>query len=136
MQRHLTMAASMENLEKATAFLDSALGEEMVPPKAVLQAELALEEAYVNVVHYAYPDGNGEVTLELRTDPDARTFTLRLLDGGIPFNPLEEEAPDLSLSSGDREIGGLGIFLVRKNMDDVSYEYADGQNILTMKKRY
>ncbi len=130
------MAASMENLEKATAFLDSVLEEEMVPPRTVLQTELALEEAYVNVVHYAYPDGTGEVTLELRTDPDARVLTLRLMDRGVPFNPLEEAAPDLSLSSGDRKIGGLGIFLVRKNMDEVSYEYADGQNVLTMQKQY
>ncbi len=136
MQRQLTMAASMENLEKATAFLDGALEEKMVPPRTALQTELALEEAYVNVVHYAYPDGAGEVTLELQTDPDDRLLTLRLMDRGVPFNPLEEAAPDLSLSAGERQVGGLGIFLVRKNMDEVFYEYVNGQNVLTMRKRY
>ncbi len=135
MHRQLTMGAAMDNLEKATAFLDSGLGE-LVSPRILLQAELALEEAYVNVAHYAYPGAEGEVTLELSVDEEQRILELRLLDQGIPFNPLEESAPDLSLSSKEREVGGLGIFLVRKNMDAVLYDYQDGQNILTMRKKY
>lgn len=136
MREHLTMAATMDNLEQATGFLDAALEKLEVSPKTQLQLELALEEAYVNVVHYAYPDEDGEVTLELETEPDQRLFVLRLRDHGIAFNPLEEEEPDVSLTAGERRIGGLGIFLVRKNVDEVSYEYRDGQNVLTMRKGY
>lgn len=136
MREHLTMAATMDNLEQATGFLDAALEKLEVSPKTQLQLELALEEAYVNVVHYAYPDEDGEITLELETEPDQRLFVLRLRDRGIAFNPLKEEEPDVSLTAGERQIGGLGIFLVRKNVDEVSYEYRDGQNVLTMRKGY
>lgn len=136
MREHLTMAATMDNLEQATGFLDAALEKLEVSPKTQLQLELALEEAYVNVVHYAYLDEDGEITLELETEPDQRLFVLRLRDRGIAFNPLKEEEPDVSLTAGERQIGGLGIFLVRKNVDEVSYEYRDGQNVLTMRKGY
>lgn len=136
MREHLTMAATMDNLEQATGFLDAALEKLEVSPKTQLQLELALEEAYVNVVNYAYPGETGEVTLELETDPDQRLLVLRLRDHGIAFNPLEEAEPDVSLAAGERQIGGLGIFLVRKNVDEVSYEYRDGQNVLTMRKGY
>lgn len=136
MQKQLTVAAAMDNLEKVTAFLDEMLEMLEASPRVQLQLELALEEAFVNVVHYAYPEGTGEVMLLLRAEEEERVLWLSLSDSGVPFNPLEEEAPDVSLSARERSIGGLGIFLVRKNTDEVSYEYCGGRNILTMKKNY
>ena len=101
---------------------------------------LVVEELVVNVVDYAYPevaDCNSLTTdyLDVEIERDKESITLRFRDGGVPFNPLAKDLPDTSLPLEQRQIGGLGIFLVIKKMDSVEYEYTDGENVLTIMKK-
>lgn len=102
-----------------------------VPMPDVFQLNLALEEAVVNVMSYAYPEQTG-MPVTLTMDSDSGQLTFRLTDNGIPFDPTATEDPDITLAAEDREIGGLGTFLVRSIMDEVNYERHDNSNILTM----
>lgn len=95
---------------------------------------LAVEEAVVNVVDYAYQDGEGWLEAETAINAEGSVLSLIIRDAGVPFNPLEKADPDLSLSAEERGIGGLGIFLCKQLMDNVSYVYQDGCNVLTMTK--
>lgn len=97
----------------------------------IMLINTALEEVFVNVAKYAYDDG-GEVEVILSNDKTKVTFVFR--DSGKPFNPLERQDPDINASSDEREIGGLGIFMVKKIMDTVDYAYIDGKNVLTLTK--
>ena len=96
---------------------------------------LSIEEAVENVVRYAYNGGIGWLEAGTSLDQDKLLLTIELRDAGVPFNPLEKEDPDITLSAEEREVGGLGIFLCKKMMDSLSYRYEDGNNILTMTKK-
>ena len=97
----------------------------------IIMINTALEEVFVNVCQYAY-DGSGSVEVSLSNDRKKVTFVFK--DSGKPFNPLEKADPNITASSEEREIGGLGIFMVKKIMDNVKYVYKDGYNILTLEK--
>ena len=100
--------------------------------KEFLTLQLACEEIVVNITSYAYPggsDGYLDVIIQ-KTD----RIVIRFEDGGVPFNPLEHKSPDITLPWKQRPIGGLGIFLLRRKMDDIHYEYVDNKNILTIEK--
>ena len=126
--------ARLDRLEEAQAFVAAGMEKAGVPEKTAMQISVAFEEMFVNVCNYAYPDAEGDVTVGMAaTDGDV---TIRLTDAGIPFNPLEKETPDTTLSAEERPIGGLGIFMVRKTMDEVEYAYQDRQNVFTMRKHY
>ena len=101
--------------------------------KAALALRLACEEIVMNVTAYAYPEGKSEGFLDVDISKTDR-ITIRFEDGGVPFNPLEQQKPDTGLSWKNRRIGGLGIFLVRRKMDDVRYAYENGKNVLTIEK--
>lgn len=135
-EREINIEAKTENLSRVMEFLNSALEEFGCPMKVKLQLEIALEEMFVNVAMYAYSGraepGRVSVRLEKRENPSGIAVTLT--DSGIPFNPLMKEAPDITLPLEKRKIGGLGIFMVRKSMDEVLYEYRDGKNVLTFIK--
>ena len=90
---------------------------------------VVVEELVLNIVDYSHSD-----YLDVEVMRDEKSMTLRFRDGGVPFNPLEREFPDFSIPMEDRQIGGLGIFMVIQYMDDVAYEYTGGENILTVKK--
>lgn len=96
---------------------------------------LSIEEAVDNVVRYAYEGGIGWLEVGTRIENDAPILTIELRDAGVPFNPLENDDPDITLSAEEREIGGLGIFLCKKMMDSINYRYEDGNNVLTMTKK-
>ena len=96
---------------------------------------VAIEEVFVNVAHYAYPDGEGEMELGIGFDEASREVTFRITDKGVPFDPLQKPDPDITLSAEEREIGGLGIFIAKQTMDSLSYAYENGENILTMIKK-
>ncbi|MBE6827895.1 MAG: serine/threonine protein phosphatase [Ruminococcaceae bacterium] len=128
----LTVEAKKENLDEVIGFVDGYLEKSDCPMKAQMQINLAVEEIFVNIASYAYGGKNG--TAEITMSGEENEVTITFADSGIPYNPLEKEDPDISLSADVREIGGLGIFLVKKNMDNVSYDYTDGKNILTIKK--
>lgn len=101
--------------------------------KEMFAIHLVCEEIVVNIVNYAYPDSNnGYLIVELMNDGKILSIVFR--DGGIPFNPLEKGAPDISLPLEEREIGGLGIFLTQQMMDVVSYDYLNNENVLTINK--
>ena len=134
MRKTMTLDAAVANLDQALAFVDEALEQLDCPMKQQMQVDLAVEEAFVNVANYAYGDQTGPVTLDLEAEEETGWVTITLRDSGMPFNPLERDDPDLSLPAEERAIGGLGIFMVKKNMDEVSYAYENGQNILTMRR--
>ena len=131
----LTVDATLDNLRLVNAFLEEHLEEADCPLKAQMQISVAAEEIYVNIAHYAYAPETGRATLRLELQEEPPAVTLTFLDSGMPFNPLDRTAPDVSLPAEEREIGGLGIFMTRKSMDDVRYEFRDGQNVLTLIKR-
>ena len=96
---------------------------------------VAIEEVFVNVAHYAYGGGEGDMCLGIGFDEESRTVTFRMTDKGVPFDPLKKPDPDITLSAEEREVGGLGIFITKKTMDTVTYAYENGENILTMIKK-
>ncbi len=128
----LKVDATEENMGAVNDFLGEFLEEHNCPMKTQMQIELAIEEAYINVAKYAYGDGAGEAEVTVSFENNELTIVLK--DSGTPYNPLEKEDPDITLSAEERPIGGLGVFLVKKVMDGVAYTYENGQNILTMKK--
>lgn len=103
-------------------------------PKESYAIHLVCEELVVNVVSYAYAD-EAEGYLKIQIEKADGTITIRFIDGGVAFNPLEREMPDVSLSMEERQIGGLGIFLTVQMMDEVQYERINNENVVTIKKR-
>ena len=97
------------------------------------QISISVEEIFINIVHYAYGADGGEVVVKCTVQNGEAVMTFE--DSGTPYDPLKASDPDITLSVDEREEGGLGIFMVKKNMDEVAYEYKDGKNIFTMKKR-
>ena len=120
---------------KALEILDAILHTPEVASckKELFALRLVCEELVVNVVDYAYPE-EVEGWMDIEIERDDESIIIRFKDGGVPFNPLEREMPDTTLPLEERRIGGLGIFLTIKKMDEVKYEYVDNQNILTIKK--
>ena len=130
----LEIEAATENLEEVQSFVGERLESADCPLKTLMQIGVAVEEIFVNIASYAYaPEkGNALVRVEVSTAPV--TVSITFIDHGIPYDPLSRTDPDTSLPAEERGIGGLGIFMTKKLMDDIAYEYRDGQNILTMKK--
>lgn len=134
--KELKIEASTENLNQVMAFVDESLEEAGCSMKAQIQIDVAVEEVFVNIAQYAYAPGTGEAVIRVETEKNPGTVEIVFIDSGIPFNPLAVKEPDVTLSASDRKIGGLGIFMVKKSMDDVNYEYVDKKNILTIKKNF
>ena len=132
--KSITVEAKIENVDKVTEFVNEVLEEKDCPLKVQMQLDVAIDEIFWNIAYYAYGKGSGNATIQIEMEDNPPKITLTFIDQGIPYNPLENKDPDITLDIEDREIGGLGIFLVKKTMDELSYEYVDGQNILTMKK--
>lgn len=133
--KELTVPATLEKLDAVQAFLEEELEKNDCPMKAVMQISIAVEEIYVNIAHYAYHPEIGEATVRCSVGGDPLQVTIQFLDSGKPFDPLAKQDADTTLSAEERDIGGLGILMVKKSMDNVAYEYRDGCNILTLKKR-
>ena len=132
--RELTIAATVENIEVVTDFVNEQLVALDCPIKAQMQIDIAIDELFGNIAHYAYYPGVGEVTVCVEFLEDPQAVVITFIDGGIAYDPLEKEDPDITLDIEEREIGGLGIFMVKKSMDEISYAYEDGKNILSIKK--
>ena len=129
-----TFPAKTDALSDVLGFVDEMLQSYDCPMKIQMGICVAIEEVFVNIAHYAYPSGNGEALIEIETDNVTKSVKITIEDQGIPYDPLKKEDPDITLSSEERPIGGLGIYMVKKSMDEVSYEYTDGKNRLTIKK--
>ena len=130
-----TFPAHTDSLPDVLGFVEEVLENCQCSMRTQTALCIAMEEAFVNVANYAYPDGAGTATLEIGFREESRDVTFRLKDEGIPFDPLQKPDPDITLSLEERQIGGLGIFIVKKTMDTVHYEYKNNQNILTMVKK-
>ena len=127
--------AKTEALSDVLGFVDQTLESLECPMKIQTAVCVAIEEVFVNVAHYAYGDGEGDMTLGIGFDEESRAVTFRMTDKGVPFDPLKKPDPDITLSAEERDIGGLGIFITKKTMDSVEYAYENGENILTMIKK-
>ena len=130
-----TFPAKVESLSDVLGFVDETLEKYECPMKTQTAICVAIEEVFVNVAHYAYGEGEGDMTLGIGFDNESREITFRMTDKGTPFDPLKKPDPDITLSAEDREIGGLGIFITKKTMDTVTYAYENGENVLTMIKK-
>ena len=130
-----TFPAKVESLSDVLGFVDQTLESYECPMKIQTAICVAIEEVFVNVAHYAYGEGEGNMTLGIGFDAQSREITFRMADKGSPFDPLKKPDPDITLSAEEREIGGLGIFITKKTMDTVTYAYENGENILTMIKK-
>ena len=127
--------AKTESLDDILSLTEQMLEKYECPMKMQMAICVAIEEVFVNVAHYAYGEGEGDVTFVIKFDESTRNITFQIIDKGIPFNPLEKPDPDITLSAEEREIGGLGIFITKKTMDTVTYSYENNENILTMIKK-
>ena len=129
-----TFRATTETLPEVLSFTEETLEGVGLSLKTTTALCVAIEEVFVNIAHYAYPEGEGDVTLRISFDKDNSSVTFTLRDKGVPFDPLAKADPDITLPAAKREIGGLGIFIAKKTMDSLSYTFENGENILTMTK--
>ncbi len=133
--KELTLDAVVENIDKVTDFVNNELDAYDCLMKARMQINVAIDELFGNIAHYAYEKGTGKATVRIEVEEEPLTVSITFIDSGKPFNPLDRPEPDTTLSAQERAIGGLGIFLVKKTMDKVEYLYQNGQNMLTIKKK-
>lgn len=134
MRRETWIKAEKEQLDGLLALINGDLEQAGCTQEVMIAVGICAEEIFVNVASYGYPHGEGDV--QVIEEIEGRRITLELRDGGIPYNPLAREDPDITLSAEERQVGGLGIFMVRSMMDGVSYEYRDEKNCLKMWKEW
>ena len=133
-QNHLTLPNDVQEVPQLNAFVDEVCETAGLDMSTTMKINLAIEEAVVNVMNYAYPQGSkGDVTIEAKSDGKEMTFIIT--DTGKPFDPTAKPEVDITLSAEDRAIGGLGIHLIRQIPDRINYERTDGHNILTLIKK-
>ncbi len=132
--KELTVEALVENIDRVTDFVNEELDAADCPPKAQMQIDVAIDEIFSNIAYYAYAPQTGPVTVRVEVEQAPRAARITFIDQGKPYDPLSAREPDITLSAEERKVGGLGIFLVKKTMDEVRYEYADGRNVLTLRK--
>ena len=132
--KELTVDAVVENIARVTDFVDGQLEELGCPVKAQMQIDIAIDELFGNIAHYAYNPEVGAATVRVEVVEEPLSVVVSFIDHGVPYDPLAKEDPDVGLSLEEREIGGLGIYMVKKSMDEISYEYRGGQNILRIRK--
>lgn len=134
--KKMVLTAEIGRVDDVIDFINEELEAHDVPMKVIMQLDIAIEEIFVNIAHYAYNPEIGEAAITVDVQDDPPCVEVCFIDRGKPYDPLSREDPDVTLGVEDREIGGLGIYMVKKSMDDVSYTYEDGQNMLTIRKRF
>lgn len=132
--KELRVPAHIDQLNNVLGFIEGELEAFDCPPKAQMQTAVAVEEIFVNIANYAYHPEDGEAVICCEVTQQPLRVTIQFLDNGRPYNPLAHGDPDITLDAESRGIGGLGIFMVKKSMDLVTYEYKDNKNILTIQK--
>lgn len=133
--KEMTIAATVENIATVTDFVNEQLEALDCPMKAQMQIDIAIDELFGNIAHYAYSPDVGNVTVRIEVAAEPLAVIITFIDGGVPYDPLTTADPDITLSAEERQIGGLGIYMVKKAMDEITYEYKDGKNILSIKKK-
>lgn len=134
--RELTIEATVENIERVIEFVNEQLEVVGCPIKAQMQIDIAIDELFGNIANYAYNPDVGSATVRVEVTESPLAVVITFIDRGVPYDPLAKDDPDVTLSAEERQIGGLGIFMVKKSMDEITYDYKDGQNILTIKKQF
>lgn len=132
--KELTVDATIENVAAVTAFVDEQLEQLDCPMKTQIQVDIAIDELFGNIANYAYNLEIGVATVRIEVTEEPLAVVITFIDNGVPYDPLAKADPDVTLSAEKRQIGGLGIYIVKKSMDNISYEYKDGMNILTIRK--
>ena len=132
--RELVTEARRESLPKVLAFIDEQLEAAGCPMLTQMSIDVAVEETFINIASYAYDAQDGTAVVQVTIHEDPLCAEITFIDGGQPYDPLLREDPDITLPREKRKRGGLGIFMVKKTMDDVFYEYRDGKNILILRK--
>ena len=132
--KDLDIEAVEENLSKVMSFVDENLEAVGCSMKAQMQIDIAVEEIFVNICKYAYHPDKGRAVVRVEVSDDPVQVKITFIDHGKPYDPLLKDDPDVTLSEDERQIGGLGIFMVKQTMDAVEYQYKDGSNILTLVK--
>lgn len=134
--KELYIVAVPENLNQVTAFVEAQLEQWDCPTKILMQLTLAVEEVFANISNYAYSPNIGPATIRVEVNQEPMEVAITFVDKGVPYDPLQQQDPDLDLCAENRPVGGLGIFLVKQMMDDIVYEYSGGKNILRIVKRW
>ena len=135
----LTLQAKVDNLGQVMDLVEEQLTPAGCKMKTLMQVQIAVEEIFVNIAHYAYEESVGMVTIQVDVEGapgQEQAAVITFADSGTPYNPLEREEPDLGLSVEERPVGGLGIFMVKKSVDSVEYEYRNGENVLVLRKGF
>ncbi len=132
--REMTVDATVENIPAVTDFVNRKLEELQCPPKSQMQIDIAIDELFGNISNYAYKPDIGPATVRVEVEKHPVAVTITFIDGGRQFDPLSTDEPDVTLPASERRIGGLGLYLVRKTMDEITYEYRNGKNILKIRK--
>ena len=130
----LTLEAKIENLPQVISFIDERLEKADCSLKSQMQIEVAVDEIFSNISKYAYEPGPGKATVRIHVDENARMCSVMFIDRGIPYDPTLHADPDISLDAEHREIGGIGIYLVKRTMDGWEYTFEDGRNIQVIHK--
>lgn len=133
--KELQIASIVSNIDEVTDFINQELDEFDCPMKIKIQLDVAIDEIFSNISNYAYNGKEGNVLIQTEYEKDTNMISIRFIDSGIPFNPLKHKEPDVTMSASQRQIGGLGIFLVIRTMDKVNYEHQDGKNMFTIWKK-
>ncbi len=133
--KELTIDATVGNIDRVTEFVNGLLEEHGCSLKVQMQIDIAIDELFGNIASYAYNPEVGPATVRVELNENPLAVVITFIDHGVPYDPLKKEDPDIKLSAEEREIGGLGIYMVKKTMDGISYEYKNGQNILTITKK-
>ena len=130
----ITVAADLDSLNDVLAFVDGEMERAGCSMNLMPQVDMAVEEIFVNIARYAYHPEAGEASVRCEAGGDPFQIVVGFADRGRPFNPLDREDPDVTLDAEARQLGGLGILMAKKLMDEIQYEYRDGKNILTLRK--
>lgn len=134
MMKELTIDATTDNIPVVTDFVNEQLEEHGCSLKSQMQIDIAIDELFGNIAQYAYEQNVGSATVRVELSEEPLSVIITFIDNGVPYDPLRKNDPDTTLSAEEREIGGLGIYMVKKSMDGIEYEYKDGQNILKITK--
>lgn len=134
--KEINIAAEVANINAVTDFINEELEAALCPMKAQLQIDVAIDEIFSNIAYYAYTPEKGDATVQISFSDDPKSVSITFIDSGKKYDPLAKEDPDITLSAEDRNIGGLGIYMVKKTMDNVLYEYSDGKNHFTIVKNF
>jgi len=132
--KEITVPANLDNIAVVTNLINSELEATNCSEHDRIQIDVAIDEMFGNIVKYAYGQEEGTVTVRVDISNDPSAISITFIDHGIPYNPLNNKAPDTTLKAKERKIGGLGIFMTRKIMNDMRYKYLDRSNQLTILK--